>query len=153
MDYFAFKRYFLGDDIFSSHLNKNEEKYWSPIRKIYNDIENPQAVVDKQHGFWETVHPDSNVLVVGYTLNSKKNIFRPIYSYSRNKLMNNILNMIKDRIGNGLGSDNGYGVNIGGGKFMLNLRQNMAKKVMLCFRFRNGKSIPADIICLIGDFV
>ena len=54
--------------------------------------------------------------------------------------------MVKDRIGNGFGAVCD-GVNLGGGAFMVRLRQNMARRLML------GLSLPVSVIAYIGSFV
>jgi len=104
--------------------------------------ERNHPLVRSGKGFWRT----NEIIVVGYVLKSDTHIFRPIYHHARQKRLDNVLNMIKDRIGNGRGAVCD-GVNLGGGPFVVRLRQNMARRAMLCL------PLPVSMIGYIGSFV
>ena len=107
-----------------------------------NPWERGHPLVHSGKGFWRT----DEIIVVGYVLKSDARIFRPIYHHARQKRLDSVLNMVKDRIGNGHGAVCD-GVNLGGGPFVVRLRQNMARRTML------GLSLPVSIIGYIGSFV
>ena len=150
MDFMDFKQYYLG-----RLFNHNEtQSNWVQIKKnvdcgtrCFNNWykkTNLHPIIQKGLGFWET----DSVIVMGYKLRGHDDIICPIYSHKRNKLLNGVLNTIKDRIGNS--SDSGYG----GGKFMVCLRQNMVKCALLGVRFSDDGNIylPTDVINLIGSY-
>jgi hypothetical protein len=153
MDFLDFRQYYLGRDLFTKN-----KSWWVPIKKnveectecgsrCFNNWWNKKRlhpIIQKGLGFWET----DSVFIMGYKLKDRGDIICPIYSYKRNKLLNGVLNTIKDRIGNGVGSDSGYG----GGKFMVCLRQNMAKCALLGVRFSDDGDLPTDVINLIGSY-
>lgn len=85
-------------------------------------------------GFWET----DTTIVTGYVLKRNAEVFRPVYQFMRNKRLEGVLNTIKDRIGNG---------QRGGGRFMMRLRQNLARHAML------GLPLPVAVITKIGAYV
>lgn len=75
-----------------------------------------------------------NTLLTGYTLINNKDIWRPIFSYKREKMLNMVRHSIKKYVGS-----NG---------FIRKIRQNMAKKNLLSI-----KILSYDLIKLITEWI
>ena len=136
----------------------NNQYHWIPIQisTDYNDIptNNTEAILKKRtspyyalidSGYWNV----NNKFVIGFRLRSQTNIIRPVFQHMRNFILKDVLNTIKNYIGNGIGSECGYG----GGKFLISLRRNMAKSNLLGLCFGDNKKLPPDIICKIGTYI
>ncbi len=87
--------------------------------------------VGQGKGFWET----DDTIVVGYVLARDARVFRPVFQFMRNKHLQGVINMVKDRIGNNQGS------------FMTRLRRNLYRRAML------GLPLPVSTILYIGNFL
>lgn len=80
-------------------------------------------------GFWTT----NTMIVTGYVLKRNTHVFRPIFKINRNKCLQDVHNTIKEHIS--------------GGRFVVRLRQNLARSAML------GIQLPVAVIFYIGGFV
>lgn len=96
-------------------------------------------LVEKKMAYWT----DNNTLLLGYKLKDNDQIFRPIFSIEREKLLSKVRLTIKKYVG-----QPEEGINCIGNGFIRRLRQNMSRKVLL-----GKKKLPEDVIGYICDWI
>ena len=136
MNVCTYRRYALDNIVWRPRRSAWEKQTRRGDRRVL------RGIVDRGEGYWTN---DSTV-VIGYVLKENLDCFQAIFSGKRHNRMQEVLNMIKDRVGNHQS------------RFLSALRRNLLARQLLGVRLsphtKRGptRQLPAGMIRLISRF-